>query len=235
MYLNLVELAESFGVSEKVVDDWIRDEKLPHVADRGRLLFDRARVSLWAAEHGLTARAGFLAPENGAFTSGLALAPMLRGGGIWRDVPSSGVTGVLERVIASLSKVPQPVRALLAQRLRAKGGINWAPIGGGFALPHFSTRVTLGRDAGVVALLLLRDALPLTEPSADGVPVTRLFFFIPPSPRAHLDTLARLSRAIAHGPLRGLVERRAPDEELFQALAAADSSGGAESNRKLQS
>ncbi len=235
MYLNLIELAESFGVSEKVVEDWIRDEGLPHVQDRGRLLFDRARVAHWAAAHGLTARAGFLAPENGAFTSGLALAPMLRAGGIWRDVPASSVTEVLERVIAGLSAVPQPVRALLAQRLRVKGGINWAPVGGGFALPHFSTRVTLGRDAGMVALLLLREALPLAGRPPDGVSVTRLFFFIPPSPRAHLDTLARLSRAVAQGPLRGLVERGAPDEELLQALAAADASGGAETKREKRS
>lgn len=234
MYLNLVELAESFGVSEKVVEDWIRDEGLPHVPDRGRLLFDRARVAHWAAAHGLTARAGFLAPENGAFTSGLALAPMLRTGGIWRDVPASGVTEILERVIAALSGVPQPVRTLLAQRLRAKGGINWAPVGGGFALPHFSTRVTLGRDAGMVALLLLREALPLTDPPPDGTAVTRLFFFIPPSPRAHLDTLARLSRAVTQGPLRGLVERGAPDEDLFRSLAAADAAGGTETKREKQ-
>ena len=124
------------------------------------------------------------------------------------------------------------MRALLAQRLRAKGGITWAPVGGGFALPHFSTRVTLGRDAGVVALLLLREALPLTEPPLDDVPVTRLFFFIAPSPRAHLDTLARLSRAVAQGPLRDVVERGAPDEELFQALAAADEAGVAEPKRE---
>jgi nitrogen PTS system EIIA component len=232
MYLNVVELAESFGVSEKVVEDWIRDEGLPSVPDRGRLLFDRARVALWAAAHGLTARAGFLAPENGAFTSGLDLAPMLRIGGIWRDVPASGVAEVLERVMAALPGAPQAVRTLLSQRLRAKGGINWAPVGGGFALPHFSTRVTLGRDAGVVALLCLREALVLTEPPPDGVPVTRLFFFIPPSPRAHLDTLARLSRAVAQGPLRDLVERNAPDEEVFRALAAADAAGVTESKRE---
>jgi PTS system nitrogen regulatory IIA component len=232
MYLNVVELADSFGVSEKVVEDWIRDEGLPSVPDRGRLLFDRARVALWATAHGLTARAGFLAPENGAFTNGLDLAPMLRIGGIWRDVPSSDVSEVLERVIAGLPAVPGPVRALLAQRLRAKGGINWAPVGGGFALPHFSTRVTLGRGAGVVALLFLREALPLTEPLSDGVSVTRLFFFIPPSPRAHLDTLARLSRAVGQGPLRDVAERGAPDEELFQALAAADEAGVIEPKRE---
>jgi PTS system nitrogen regulatory IIA component len=226
MYLNLVELAESFGVPEKVVQDWIRDEGLPHVADRGRLLFDRARVAQWAAEHGLAARAGFLAPENGAFTTGLALEPMLRTGGIWRDIPPSQVAGILEKVIASLSKVSPPVRALLTQRLRAKGGINWAPVGGGFALPHFSTRVTLGRDAGVITLLMLREPLALDEGPVDGVPVSRLIFFIPPSPRAHLDTLARLSRIITHGPLPELVQRAAPDAEFLNALAASDATTG---------
>lgn len=221
MYLNVIQIAESFGVSERVVEDWIREEGLPHVDDRGRKLFDRAQVVHWAAAHGLTARAGFLTPEPGAFTSGLALAPMLRAGGIWREVPSGAVQDTLDRVLASLAVLPQPLRALLSQRLRANGGINWAPVGGGFALPHFSTRVTLGREAGVVALLLLREGLPLVEPP-DGVAVTRLFFFIPPSPRAHLDTLGRLSRAIAQGALRALVERSATDAEILAELAAAD-------------
>lgn len=232
MYLNLIELAESFGVSEKVVEDWIRDEGLPHVADRGRLLFDRARVADWAAAHGLTARAGFLAPENGTFTSGLELAPMLRGGGIWRDVAADDVTAILERVVLGLAQVPSPVRTLLAQRLRAKGGVNWAPVGGGFALPHFSTRVTLGRDAGMVALLLLREGLPLSDPPPpDGLTASRLFFFIPPSPRAHLDMLARLSRVIAEGPLRELVSRGASDEEILQVMAAADAARRGEARR----
>ncbi|HPA17177.1 MAG TPA: PTS sugar transporter subunit IIA [Verrucomicrobiae bacterium] len=226
MYLNLVEIAESFGVAERVVEDWIRDEGLPHVPDRGRLLFDRARVVQWATEHGLAARAGFLAPENAAFKTGFALGPMLRAGGIWRDVPAGGVIGVLERVIGSLAGVPGPVRALLAQRLKSDGGVNWAPVGLGFALPHFSTRVTLGPGGGVVALVLLRDALPVAEAPADLVPVRRLFFFVPPSPRAHLDTLGRLSRAIVRGPLRDAVEKGAADEEVFRALDAADASGG---------
>jgi PTS system nitrogen regulatory IIA component len=71
-------------------------------------------------------------------------------------------------------------------------------------------------------LLLLRDALLLAEPPADGKPVTRLFFFIAPSPRAHLDLLARLSRYVVREPLRELVERAAPDEEIFQAMDAVD-------------
>ncbi len=222
MYLNLIQIAESFGVSESVVEDWIRNEGLPNTPDRGRLLFDRAQVTQWAAGRGLAARAGFLASEESALTPHVRLGPLLRTGRIWRDVLAADVPNVFERIVTALPGATPPVRQLLGQRVRAKGGVTMAPVGGGFALPHPSARITLGRDSGTVALLLLRDDLALTEPAADGVPVRRLFFFIAPSPRGHLDLLASLSRNLVQGPLRGLVEKGAQDDEIFQAVEAID-------------
>ncbi|HEY5042849.1 MAG TPA: PTS sugar transporter subunit IIA [Verrucomicrobiae bacterium] len=222
MYLNLIQIAESFGVSESVVEGWIRNEGLPCTPDRGRLLFDRAQVTEWAAERGLGARAGFLAPADSALTTHLRVGPLLRAGGIWRDVAAAEALDVFARIITALPGATPPVRQLLGQRVRAKGGVTMAPVGGGFALPHPSARITLGRDSGTVALLLLRDDLALPEPPVDGVPVRRLLFFIAPSPRGHLDLLARLSRSLVQGPLRGLVEKNAPDVEIFQAVEAMD-------------
>lgn len=222
MYLNLIQIAESFGVSESVVQGWVRDEGMPHTPDRGRLMFDRAQVVQWAAARGLATRAGFLTPETPAFATGCQLEPLLRAGRIWRDVPAAGVLDVLTKVVAALPGATPPVRQLLAQRLRAPNGITWAAIGGGFALPHPSTRIALGRDSGMVALLLLRDALTQAGATPDNLPVTRMFFFIAPSPRAHLDLLGRLTRALAQGNLRELVKNAASDVELFAAVAAAD-------------
>lgn len=222
MYLNLIQIAESFGVSESVVAGWIRDEGLPHTEDRGRLIFDRAQVAEWAAARGLAAQAGFLAPASSVFTTGCRLEPLLRTGGIWRDVPASEVVGVFDRIVSALPAATPAVRQLLAQRLRARDGVTWAPIGSGIALPHPATRITLGRDSGTMALLLLREALPLEQGTPDGAPITRLFFFIAPSPRAHLDLLGRLSRLLARGPLRELLAKGATDEEVFAAVAAAD-------------
>ena len=223
MYLNLIQIAESFGVSEKVVEDWIRTEGLPHTPDRGRLLFDRAQVANWATARGLTAQAGFLAPETqNPFTTELKVAPLLRAGGIWRDVAAADVIAAFAKIVATLPGATPPIRQLLTQRLRAEKGVTFAPVGGGFALPHPSARVALGRDSGTVALVLLRDALSLTEPAPDDVPVTRLIFFIAPSPRAHLDLLGRLSRILVRGPLRELLVRGVSDEEIFQAITAAD-------------
>ena len=159
MYLNLIQIAESFGVSEKVVEGWIRDEGLPGIPDRGRLLFDRAQVAEWADKRGLAAQAGFLAPAASALAAHLRIGSLLRIGGVWRDVAAAEAPNVFERIVTALPGATPPVRQLLSQRLRARGGVILAPIGGGFALPHPGARITLGRDSGTVALFFLRDAL----------------------------------------------------------------------------
>ena len=222
MYLNLIQIAESFGVAEKVVEGWIRDEGLPHTVDRGRLLFDRAQVAQWAATRGLASQAGFLAPETSAFATGVRLEALLRVGGIWRDVPAAEAPTMFERIAAALRGTTPPVRHLVARLLRAPGGVTIAPVGGGFALPHPSARIALGRESGTIALLMLREPLRLAEPPADGVPVTKLFFFIAPSPRAHLDVLGRLGLLLTRGPLRELVNAAASDDEILKAVAASD-------------
>lgn len=222
MYLNIVQIAESFGVSENVVEGWVRKEGMPHTPDRGRLLFDRAQVVQWAATRGLATKVGFLTPEQSAFSTGCELAPLLRAGGIHRDVPAASVLDILGKVVAALPGVAKPVQQLLRQRVAAPGGVVWAAVGSGFALPHLSTRIALGRDSGTLALLLLREPLVQAGPTPDSVAVTRLLFFIAPSPRAHLDLLGRLTRALGRTPLREMILKGAADAEVLAGFAAAD-------------
>jgi PTS system nitrogen regulatory IIA component len=222
MYLNLVQVAESFGVAEKVVEDWIRNEGLPHTSDRGRLLFDRAQVANWAAARGLAAHVGFLAPEVLHVTNSWRIGVLLRAGGIWRDVVPAAVPEIFRQVATSLPGATPAIRQLLVQRLQAPSGVAFAPIGGGFALPHPSSRISLGRESGVVALLCLREGIALSEPVPDGVPVIRLLFFIAPSPRAHLDLLGRMARILKKPAVRDLLLRAAANEEIFRAIEDAE-------------
>jgi PTS system nitrogen regulatory IIA component len=222
MYLNVIQVAESFGVEESVIEGWVRDEGMPHVPERGRLLFDRAQVATWAVERGLAAKVGFLAPEGAHAHRGRRIETMLRTGGIWRDVAPAEIPHVLETVVGRLPGATPSVRQLLVQRVRAPGGVIWAPVGGGLALPHLRAPVALGRESGVLALLFLREGLVSDEPAPDGLPVTRLVFFVAPSPRSHLELLAQLSGALTRGPLHRLLLDGAPDEEIFGALDSDD-------------
>ena len=222
MYLNVIQLAESLGVAESVVETWVRNESLPCIHDRERLLFDRAQVVAWATTRGLAAKAGFLAPERSAATPGCDLERLLRSGGIWRDISAAGVIQILERVVGNLPGATPAVSQLLGQRLRSADGVTWAPVGGGLALPHLRSPVALGRETGTLALLFLSDPLLLKEPPPDNQPVNRLLFFIAPSPRAHLDILAQLSKALTRGKLRQLLADATTDEQIFAALTIAN-------------
>ncbi|HNX05043.1 MAG TPA: PTS sugar transporter subunit IIA [Opitutales bacterium] len=226
MYLNLIQIAESFGVSEGVVEEWIRSDGMPCTPDRDRLLFDRAQVAQWAAERGMATRVGFLAPETPGFSPPLRLGPLLRAGGVWRDAFAAELPVIFERIVTALPGATPAVRRLLGQRIRAIDGVTMAPVGDGFALPHPSARITLGRDSGTVALILLRDDLVPDEPHPDELPVKRLFFFISPSPRGHFDILAGLSRSLTHGNLRDLVKSGADDDAIFKAMEATDAAMG---------
>ena len=225
MFLNIIELAQSLGVEESEVEGWIRNDGLPHVVDRGRLLFDRVQVVSWAESHGLAAKVGFLAPERSKIQGGKKLETMLRTGGIWRDVPAANVLNLFADIVAKLPGTTPPVRQMLQQRLRTPNGISWALVGGGLGLPHLRTPIALGRDAGICAIVLLRDALAINEPSPDEQAIMRLLFFVAPSPRAHLEMLAQLSTALLRGNLQALINNGAPDDELFAAVAAAENPG----------
>lgn len=229
MYLNIVQLAESFGVDEAVVEGWVRKEGLPAIEDRDRLLFDRSQVVDWAAARGLAAKAGFLAAARPVKLASPKLTALLREGGLWRDVPAAAVADLMEKVVARLPGATPPIRQLLARRLRQPKGISWAAVGGGLALPHLRSPVALGRDAGTFAMLFLRDALTVDEPVPDATPITRLLFFVAPSPRAHLELLGQLSTALLRGGLRQPVVQAAPDAEIFAALAAAEAGATATS------
>ena len=223
MYLTLVQLAESFGVSESVIDDWIQKEGLPHTPDRGRPLFDRSQVADWAVARGLAGKIGFLAPANPVFSTGFRLEPLFRSGGIWRGRSAEEVPEVFAKVVEALPGASGAVRQLLLQRLRSPKGVTFAPIGRGFAMPHLSMHVSLGRGSGAVALVLLKEGMRSPpQPLPDTIPITRLFFFIAPSPRAHLDVLGRLCRILTRERLRDLIVQEAPDEEIFKEVAAAD-------------
>lgn len=227
MYLNVIQLAESLGVEESVVEGWMHNENLPCVRDSGRLLFDRAQVAAWAAERGLAAKAGFLAPARTTPGPGIRLEPLLRSGGIWRNVEPQSVASNLERIVGGLPGVSPEIRRMLGQRTRSPGGITWAPVGHGIALPHLRSHVALGRDGGLLALLFLSGALGENEKPPDGVAITRLLFFIAPSPRTHLELLARLSSVLRSPETRKLVLDAAPDEQLFAEMKRSDEQASA--------
>ena len=215
MYINLIQIAESFGVTEQVVTEWVRKEGMPHVHDRDRILFERSQVMNWAASHGLGVQGGFLSEPAPSQANAQELAALLRRGGIWRDIDPDGLGDVFQGIVRRLPAVQPAVMDLITRRIAAPGGITAAPVGGGFALPHPAMRVALGEANALTALIRL--SAPWSGVQApDKLPVTRLLFFISPTPRLHVNMLGLLARAIASGRLGQALDQGEDDEAMLK-------------------
>ena len=219
MYLNLIQIAESFGVAEQVVTEWVKHEGMPHVHDRDRILFEQSLVMDWAARKGLATHGGFLSQPAQSRTANPDLSPLLRRGGIWRGVRPAELPGVLERILQRLPGLTPAMHEMLSKRLAEPDGLIVSPVGRGFALPHPSMCVFLGHSNALVAFIQLEEPLGGVEPP-DAVPVTRLLFFISPTPRQHVDMLGLLARCVALGDLGRAMDAGQDDEALLRAVAA---------------
>ena len=171
----------------------------------------------WAASRGLAAKVGFLAPERSKIQDGKKLETMLRTGGIWRDVPAANVLNLFADIVAKLPGATPPVRQMLQQRLRAPNGISWALVGGGLALPHLRTPIALGRDAGIFAIVLLRDALAVERTRAGRTAGHAAAVFR----RAVAARASGNSRPIEHARSRAAIcasgsHGNAADDEIFR-------------------
>lgn len=231
MYINLIQIAESFGVSEQVVTEWVRREGMPHVHDRDRILFERSQVMDWAARRGLAGLGGFLLEPTPSQANSRELATLLTRGGIWRDIAPGDLDNLFQRIVRSLPGLSPTVMNLLIQRISAPGGITSAPVGGGFALPHPAMRIALGEACALTALIQLSGPWAGIQ-APDKIPVTRLLFFISPTPRLHVNMLGLLARSIASGQLTQAMDQGADDEALLEIFAScAEKHSAAEAGR----
>ena len=222
MHITLQQITESFGVSEATVKDWVERQSLPHALDRGRLLFNREEVRAWARQRGFEARSGFLSKELAAAEGNSSLEALLRTGGIHRDTPAKEVRTALAEVIDAAPGLSTAIRQLLKNQIHSPDRLIWAPAGHGYAMPHLKARVALGRNAGIVALVLLKEPLQMDGSPVDDIPVRRLLFFIPPSPREHLDLLARLAHLARCEAFAHCLETKPDDEKIYQAAGASE-------------
>ena len=89
---------------------------------RAGCLFDRAQVTEWAAERGLGSARGIPGTRQpSALTSRLRSRPLLRAGGVWRDVPGAEAPNVFGRIITGLPGATPAVRQLLAATDEGRG------------------------------------------------------------------------------------------------------------------
>jgi len=219
MDLSIREVARLLGVTEQIVNRWLREKAIPVHRLHDQPRFNRVEIQEWAAARGLRISPDFseTGPTPAASSS---LRAAIERGGIYHDLPGSTPEEVLD-AITRLPGIPERVdRALLRQLLVGREALMSTGIGGGIAIPHPRDPLVVHVPEPIVLACFLKQ--PVDFHAVDGMPVRAVFALLSPSIRTHLRILARLTYALHDGTLSKLLQNRAGAAAILDRLGAIE-------------
>lgn len=213
MQLTLRQAASYLGVGESTARRWIAERALPVHEANERLYLNAVELWEWAVEHGVAVSRSLLEHATRAPDAVPPMSVLIRAGGIFYDIEATDKRDVLREFVARLPLPPEQDRETLLAVLEAREAMGSTGIGDGIAIPHVRNPIVLHVEEGFVTLCLLRH--PVDFGAIDGKPVHALFMVVSPTVPVHLRILGQLGFILRDDVLRGMLQQRAPSEDII--------------------
>jgi PTS system nitrogen regulatory IIA component len=214
MQLTVRDAARLLGVTEQVLERWVRRGELPAELVDDRHRFNRIELLEWAAQRRIPVSAEILEEPGLASRPLRSLAQAVRAGGIHRGLGKGGQEALLREMVDRLPAPPGLDREFLFRMVLAREHLGSTSLGNGVAIPHPREPIVLRVDQPAVAVYLPDEPVPF----GDGQPVHTLCLVVCPSTRAHLHVLAALSAVLRDPEVAALLAARAPDDVLLAGI-----------------
>jgi PTS system nitrogen regulatory IIA component len=230
MQLTVRDAARLLGVTEQVLERWVRRGELPAQLVDDRYRFNRIELLEWAAQRKIAVSAEILEEPGLASRALPTLTHLVRAGGIHRGLDGRDEDQLLRQMVERLPAPPGFDREFLFQMVRAREHLGSTALGNGIAIPHPREPIVLRVDQPSVALFLADPPVAF----GDGPPVHTLCLLVSPSTRLHLHLLAAVATALRDPGVAAALAAGAPDgvilseiERVEGALARAREAGAA--------
>jgi PTS system nitrogen regulatory IIA component len=211
MQLTVRDAARLLGVTEQVLERWVRRGELPAQLVDDRYRFNRIELLEWAAQRKMPVSAEIL-EEPGLSARALpTLSQAVRTGGIHRGLVGGDKDRLLREMVLRLPAPPGFDREFLFQMVRAREHLGSTSLGNGIAIPHPREPIVLRVDRPAVAIYLADPPVDFGE----GPPVHTLCLLVSPSTRLHLHLLAAVAAVLRDPAVAAKLAARAPDEEIL--------------------
>ena len=214
MQLTVRDAARLLGVTEQVLERWVRRGELPAQLVDDRYRFNRIELLEWAAQRKMPVSAEILQEPGLAQRELPPISRLVRQGGIHRGLPGGSREALLR---AMIDRLPAPAgfdREFLYQMVLAREHLGSTSLGNGVAIPHPREPIVLRLDQPAVAVYLPERPVDF----GDGTPVHTVCLLVSPSTRAHLHGLAALATALRDPEVTARLAARAPDAEILSAM-----------------
>jgi PTS system nitrogen regulatory IIA component len=224
MQLTVRDAARLLGVSEQVLERWVRRGELPAQLVDDRYRFNRVELLEWAAQRKIPVSAESLEDPGLLSRHAPALTDAVRAGGIHRGIQAADKESFLR---AMVDRLPVPAgfdREFLFRMVLAREHLGSTSLGNGIALPHPREPIVLRVDRPAVAIFL-PDA-PVDFDGGEGPGVHTVCLLVSPSTRTHLHVLAALSSVLRDPEVARKLASRAPDAAILAEMERVEAEMG---------
>jgi nitrogen PTS system EIIA component len=216
--LKIKDIVELLQVPEKMIRQWIKENRIPHYVIHHQVRFNRTEINEWILND---------KPELASQLLGLSIlkrptrfTDLLRAGGIYYDLPGRTPKEILPAAIEMI-RIPEGLskKDILAALIDREELMTTA-IGRGIAIPHPRNPIITKVEDARVSICFLREQADFG--ALDGRPVHTLFLLLTDNPRRHLEVLSKISYLCQLPEFLKLLESRRPAEELFEFIQAKE-------------
>lgn len=215
-YLNLKQVANHLGVSEKTIYRLVDRGELPAFKVGRQWRFYKQEVESWLRKEKPEACVGdYFGDSVPSIDLQLSIYGLLKKNGIFLDIPGKSVSEVFKRATDIISLEPAVERGGLLSALIAREALCSTGIGHGIALPHPRYPHKFAFANSSVALCFLENGVDFE--AIDKASVDKLFFVFGRDEKEHLRILRALAILFHDDSFMHFLNQR-KIEEIMQSI-----------------
>ncbi|MBQ5998843.1 MAG: PTS sugar transporter subunit IIA [Treponema sp.] len=144
------------------------------------------------------------------------LEELIRKGGVFDKIEGASSDLVYKEIVNAMSFSESVSKNEVYEALCAREKIMSTAVGNGIALPHCRIPVIKDMSDQRIAIVYLKEPLPMNAP--DGIPVNTMFVILAQNQSDHIQILSALAGLLKVNEFRKLLADHASEAEILNAV-----------------
>jgi len=219
MELTIKEVANLLNVSDKTIQQWIQERKLPAYKIHKQYRFNKSELHAWIIENHIPVSDKIL--ELKVSKQPLSLLDLLHKGKILYSLEGSSVRQVLTNAVWLIPIPDEIEKSDVLSALLQREEMMTTGIGNGIAIPHPRNPIITDIDSESVSICFLKN--PVDFQAIDAKLVHTLFIILSANVSRHLEILSKVAFLCQQIEFIAMLEHQVEAEKIYQFIARQES------------
>ena len=217
MDLEIQEVAELLSIPQKLLQEWIKEGKIPVYLMNDQFRFNRQEIEAWllSQQHLVQQEEDLEKVTKRSGTLRYNLFRALNNGDVLLDISGRNKFEVLSQTMQRIAPLLHLDAEVLTELFIEREHLMSTGVGSGFAIPHARDFLLRGHRDFIVVVYLNE---PIDYEAIDNTPVHTLFFLMASDDKRHLGLLSKIAHLISGKAMREVLGQKPQKAELLEVV-----------------